>query len=331
MGDKSRIEWTDASWNPTRGCSLVSAGCTNCYAMKVAGGVAKAAYAGLTRKSGGRTVWTGEVRLVPEMLDQPLHWKRPRRIFVDSMSDLFHPDVPDNYIDRVFAVMALCPQHTFQVLTKRPERMAEWACDPATPFRVARAVDTIVVRREVARLHEECRPIPGFPGYFASNMGEIYTESGSDRCVQCGNAIEEGMARKKFCSSACKALAYYHRQQGRTEPHAHQTRRAMSPDVGEQGHQRVTIYQGGRRTRELVHRLVLLTFDRPPMEGEQACHRDGNPANNALPNLRWGTQSDNWQDRRRHGNAHSYGDHFTVAPPIAWPLPNCWAGTSVED
>jgi len=125
MADKTKIEWTDSSWNPTRGCSLVSAGCTNCYAMKVAGGVAKAAYAGLTRQSGGRTVWTGEVRLVPEMLDQPLRWKRPRRIFVDSMSDLFHPDVPDNYIARVFAVMAGSQRHTYQVLTKRPERAAE--------------------------------------------------------------------------------------------------------------------------------------------------------------------------------------------------------------
>jgi protein gp37 len=124
MGDKSKIEWTDASWNPTRGCSLVSAGCTNCYAMKVAGGVAKAAYGGLTRRTGGRTVWTGEVRLVPEMLNQPLHWRKPRRIFVDSMSDLFHTDVPDEYIRSVFEVMAHGNWHTYQILTKRPERMA---------------------------------------------------------------------------------------------------------------------------------------------------------------------------------------------------------------
>lgn len=123
---KTKIEWATDVWNPTRGCSLVSAGCTNCYAMQVAGGVAKAAYQGLTRKSGGRSVWTGEVRLVPEMLDQPLKWKDPRRIFVDSMSDLFHPDVPDEYIRSVFEVMAAADWHTYQLLTKRPDRQAVW-------------------------------------------------------------------------------------------------------------------------------------------------------------------------------------------------------------
>jgi protein gp37 len=94
--------------------------------MKVAAGVAKQAYAGLTRKSGGRIVWTGDVRLVPEMLDQPLRWRKPRRIFVDSMSDLFHPDVPFEYIDQVFLTMGEAHWHTFQVLTKRPERMASY-------------------------------------------------------------------------------------------------------------------------------------------------------------------------------------------------------------
>jgi protein gp37 len=126
--DNSKIEWTDATWNPVRGCSIVSKGCTNCYAMKVAhrfSGPWKA-YEGLTMMSNGGPVWNGKIRLVPELLDQPLRWKRPRRIFVNSMSDLFHENVPDDFIDKVFAVMALCPQHTFQVLTKRPDRMKEW-------------------------------------------------------------------------------------------------------------------------------------------------------------------------------------------------------------
>lgn len=128
MADRSSIEWTEATWNPIVGCSLVSPGCTNCYAMKMAGrlGAMKtsAHYAGTTHPSKAGAVWTGKVAPAPDrILTQPLRWSRPRTIFVNSMGDLFHEDVPDAWIDRVFAVMALCPQHTFQVLTKRSKRM----------------------------------------------------------------------------------------------------------------------------------------------------------------------------------------------------------------
>lgn len=131
MGDNSKIAWTDATWGPTLGCSRVSDGCSNCYAIQHAHRLAgnpnakiSAAYAGLTRQKGELGLdWTGVVRAMPDRLDQPLRWRRPRRIFVDSMSDLFHPAVPDEFIAEVFAVMALSPQHTYQILTKRPERM----------------------------------------------------------------------------------------------------------------------------------------------------------------------------------------------------------------
>ena len=131
MADKSSIEWTDATWNPTRGCSLVSAGCTHCYAMRQAHRFSGSgeAYEGLTRLTSDGPVWTGEVRLAEEKLEEPLHWKKPRRIFVNSMSDLFHESLPDEAIDKVFAVMALCPQHIFQILTKRPERMRDYICN----------------------------------------------------------------------------------------------------------------------------------------------------------------------------------------------------------
>lgn len=126
MADKTAIEWTDATWNPTVGCSIVSKGCTNCYAMKMAArleAMGQPIYRGLTKPSKAGPVWTGTVRLNPAVLTKPLSWRRPRRIFVNSMSDLFHEALSDKAIDQVFAVMALCPQHTFQVLTKRPERM----------------------------------------------------------------------------------------------------------------------------------------------------------------------------------------------------------------
>lgn len=119
------IEWTDATWNVVRGCSLVSSGCSSCYAMKSAhrfSGKGKA-YEGLTELGPQGPRWTGTIRLVPEALEEPLHWKTPRRIFVNSMSDLFHEDIPASYIVRVFEVMMACPQHEFQILTKRPERI----------------------------------------------------------------------------------------------------------------------------------------------------------------------------------------------------------------
>lgn len=133
MADKTGIEWTDATWNPLRGCSRVSEGCRHCYAE----GVAKRfsgpglPYDGLIAKGGQ---WNGEIKLVPELLDQPLRWRRPRRIFVNSMSDLFHENVPDTYIDKVFAVMAMAHWHTFQVLTKRPERMRSYFADMKHSF-----------------------------------------------------------------------------------------------------------------------------------------------------------------------------------------------------
>jgi len=130
MADKSSIEWTDATWNPITGCSVVSPGCTNCYAMKLAGTRLKhhPSRIGLTTMSKAGPVWNGKVRFNNRWLDQPLRWKKPRMIFVCAHGDLFHEDVPDAWIDKVFAVMALCTRHTFQVLTKRADRMREY-CD----------------------------------------------------------------------------------------------------------------------------------------------------------------------------------------------------------
>lgn len=128
MADSS-IEWTDKTWNPVRGCSLISPGCANCYAMRFAHRFSAPGqpYEGLTRlRTKGGPVWTGEARFIREMLEAPLTWKKPAWIFVNSMSDLFHEDVSFEQIAAVFGVMASCPQHAFQVLTKRAERMVEF-------------------------------------------------------------------------------------------------------------------------------------------------------------------------------------------------------------
>ena len=121
----TKIEWTDQTWNPIVGCSVVSPGCTNCYAMRMAGTRLKSTkpYGGLTQDTKAGPVWTGEVRFLEERLTQPLKWRKPRRVFVNSMGDLFHEDVSDYEIENIVAVMADASQHIFQVLTKRPERM----------------------------------------------------------------------------------------------------------------------------------------------------------------------------------------------------------------
>lgn len=122
------ISWTDATWNVTRGCRRVSPGCEHCYAERQANrfkGPGKA-YEGLIKLVGGKPRWSGETKFAVEHLADPLRWKKPRRIFVDSMSDLFYEGFTNEQIAAVFGVMAACPQHTFQVLTKRARRMREW-------------------------------------------------------------------------------------------------------------------------------------------------------------------------------------------------------------
>jgi protein gp37 len=139
MSDNTKIEWTEATWNPITGCSVTSPGCANCYAMRLAGTRLRdhPSRTGLTQDTKAGPVWTGKVRFNEQWLDQPLRWKRPRMIFVCAHGDLFHESVPDEWIDRVFAVMALCPQHTFQVLTKRSARMREYLSHPFVLNRVA--------------------------------------------------------------------------------------------------------------------------------------------------------------------------------------------------
>lgn len=120
MAAKSHIEWTDSTWNPVTGCEVVSPGCKNCYAK---------VFAERWRNIPGHPYEQGfDLRLWPERLDLPLRWKEPRRIFVNSMSDLFHESIPDEFISQVFQTMIRAEQHVFQVLTKRSERMRDWTC-----------------------------------------------------------------------------------------------------------------------------------------------------------------------------------------------------------
>lgn len=149
MATNSKIEWTDTTWNPVVGCTMVSPGCAHCYAERMASRLRAMALADIDAgRDPGRKrhyidavdehgCWTGKMIPVPEALDDPFHWKKPRRVFVNSMSDLFHEALPWSFIDRVFATMFDCQWHTFQILTKRAERACQYLSCPLTRVRIA--------------------------------------------------------------------------------------------------------------------------------------------------------------------------------------------------
>jgi len=160
MADTSKIEWTDATWNVVTGCEKVSPGCDNCYAET---------FAERWRGIPGHHFETGfDVTLRPERLTIPLKWRKPKRVFVNSMSDLFHKDIPDEYIARVWAVMALTPQHTYQILTKRHGRMRSLLNDPGFEKLVDRALLTMPEASD-PKLTRRSWPLPK-PGWPLPNV-----------------------------------------------------------------------------------------------------------------------------------------------------------------
>ena len=159
----TNIEWTDATWNPIAGCSILSAGCTHCYAMQMAArleamGVDK--YAGLTQRVRGRPVWNGIVREDPQSLAAPFHWRKPRRVFVNSMSDLFHENVQDSFLVAVWHTMADTPRHSYQILTKRPARMAAFVAHTAKRVLPNVWLGTSVENRNTTQRIDELRATP---------------------------------------------------------------------------------------------------------------------------------------------------------------------------
>jgi protein gp37 len=156
MGSQTKIEWTDSTWNPIRGCTRVSEGCRNCYAERVAARFSQKGkpYEGFAIWKAGEPRWTGKIEFIDSHLHDPLRWKEPRKIFVNSMTDPFHPGVTETWLDSIFAVMALSDWHIHQMLTKRVKRMMEYtrsvgqisACD-ILQARVARFAEAIAIER----------------------------------------------------------------------------------------------------------------------------------------------------------------------------------------
>jgi protein gp37 len=160
---ETQIEWTDATWNPVAGCTIVSAGCTNCYAMEMArrlDAMQIEKYKGLTRRSGKRTIWNGVIREDVSVLDMPLKWKKPKKIFVNSMSDLFHEGVSDDFIIAVWNVMRKTQHHHYQILTKRPERMAQLIRHQMEDVLPNVWLGTSVENAEVVKRVDQLREVP---------------------------------------------------------------------------------------------------------------------------------------------------------------------------
>jgi len=182
---ETAIEWTDVTWNPVAGCSIATAGCTNCYAMRMAArleamGVEK--YRGLTRKTGGRHKWTGAIRLDEHALAAPKRWSTPRRIFVNSMSDLFHPDVSRPFIGRVWQVMFETPWHTYQILTKRPDVMLDVVVNDDLPVLDNVWLGTSVEDSRVLARIDQLRQVPASVRFvsFEPLIGSVSTADLTD-------------------------------------------------------------------------------------------------------------------------------------------------------
>jgi protein gp37 len=220
MGDKTGIEWTDATWNPVTGCTAISAGCDHCYAELLSFRL---------QRMGVKKYQHGfDVTLHPDALTQPLRWKSPRRVFVNSMSDLFHAHVPREFVVQIWEVMRQCPQHTFQVLTKRPERMARFTGDYPAPPNVwlGTSVEDGRVVQRIDRLREcdapvrflSCEPLIGpLANLDLSGIHWVITGGESGERARPCHAVWVQDIRDQ-CAVA--GVAFFHKQWGGRTPKA---------------------------------------------------------------------------------------------------------------
>lgn len=333
---KTNIAWANEVWNPVVGCTRLSEGCDKCYAF---------ALHDRRHVAWKRGRWPAapeqyhlpfsHVTLHPERLDEPLHWRKPRRVFVNSVSDTFHDQVPDVFIDRIFATMARSPQHTYQLLSKRPERMLTYLSAPERMSAVLRAMD----EPEDDANPEAWMPVADYEGFYeVSSFGRVRRSGGILR----GRRNIEGL---------------------------------LVPRPTRGGYLAVCLSRDGVVHQVKVHRLVLKAFSGPPPDAaSETRHRNGNRTDNRAINLLWGSKQENMADAARHGMAGVWAKSQVTRTPaevgairaaraagskladlatiygstkqqvsaiclgriykpaaIPWPLPNCWLGVSIEN
>jgi len=344
MGDNSKIAWTQATWNPVVGCSHVSPGCANCYAERMATRLAamgQPRYVGLTRDG----LWTGEVRIVPEVLDQPIRWKRPRHIFVNSMSDLFHESVPDAFIDQVFAVMALCQRHVFQCLTKRAPRMME--------YMTKGSVDRVRALVQNAMHDQRARNVVGGPvrggrtregvedrqatrsrsqkrGRVSSRGDDESMREGAgrmDRSV--GILVGVGNAERKEAGDRGASNRLDIQQWSNTcRPHNQPSQREQGGQQAGESRVGDLFAAKGTRYQRAGSQTLGLSGGEPPKDETYGCGR-GSYATSAR--VRHDSERDS--SEIRDGPKGRVCDLPTtdMEAHITWPLPNVWLGVTAED
>jgi protein gp37 len=335
MSATTKIQWTDRTWNPVRGCSLVSAGCANCYAMKQAhrfSGMGRP-YENLTEVGPKGPRWNGNIMLVPEALEEPLRWKTPARVFVNSMSDIFHEDVPDEFIDKVFAVMALTSQHTYQLLSKRPERMRRYVSDEGRS-------DSIV--REVWRIRNRQRRTD----LEASASRRDATDQGGQRIHQSGRRKTVRTSESRIQDAERLFAGFNHDRRGqdgdRSSPDCVGTpQRADSRKLNDQSQE---WNQDGQPSREPG--ISDLFAEPSPCPGSFECESEspqGIASSENKDNGERSTRNQETQERwaNDQGNCGEIcnekegyiGDlqSENVEAHLEWPLPNVWLGVSIEN
>lgn len=228
------IEWTEHTWNPILGCSIMSAGCTNCYAMEIAHKLDTkfgiASYDGLTQMTKAGPVWTGKMRQAPpNQVNKPKKIARPSVIFVNSMSDLFHPDAEDSWRDAAFEVMRTTPRHIFQTLTKRPDVAARYISERPQYQNLPNVwIGTTVERGDVVHRIDTLRTIPAVVRFLSvepliGSLGPHINLAGIDWVITGGESgpkrriIDPAFTREVNVACVAQSVPHFHKQWGNIE------------------------------------------------------------------------------------------------------------------
>lgn len=333
----TKIEWATKTWNPVTGCTKVSAGCANCYAERqfprTAAGQTVVAEASRNVADDPRAYLRPrrftDVRCHPERLRQPLSWRKPQRVFVASMSDPFHDAVPDEFLDSMLAVIALAPQHHYQLLTKRPQRMRDYIRDPETAFRVQRAMDAIAVNEDMRGHRERWSTIKGFPGYSVSSLGRVRSSLGAGAKILAQADHPNGYRQVTLRSAGQSYAKLVHALVLGTFVRCRQDGEEVRHRNGDKADNRIANLSWGTKAENMqdavrhgsARRTHRGTLTADVVEDIRVRRRAG-----ALLD----TLAKDYGLTKQQVSAVARGKLYRAAE-LAWPLPQLWLGVSAED